>query len=58
MSKKFFQLLMILRQLDAAGNSQQLKITDRAIALKKYTLEMQAKRYIKLYQQVKRSLII
>jgi hypothetical protein len=28
----------------------------RAIALKEYTLELQAKRYIELYQQVRRSL--
>ncbi|MFN5593886.1 MAG: hypothetical protein ACK482_10660 [Aphanizomenon sp.] len=27
-----------------------------AIALKEYTLELQAKRYIELYQQVRRSL--
>jgi glycosyltransferase involved in cell wall biosynthesis len=46
----------IIQLLEDDNLRQKMSENCRAIALKEYTLELQAKRYIELYQQVRRSL--
>ena len=45
----------IINLLENKEQSQRMGINCRAIALEEYSLELQAKRYIKLYQEVLRS---